>query len=241
MTQAPVWLTVGITVTLAAAFWLPYRWLETRPTPYAPLQGAVISLVKPQPAPASAQPPRAGSQTAGARRASRRFRSAAREPIAAAKPVEAPPAPPAEASGAIAAAPPPPQPATSASSRDMQLDDLAMRFEADPAKYPLDRRKTQGGITFSLAAIGREGSLFVLKVAVANDTDADFFIAGFTVQAGRSELAARSLFRILVEPRRTREGYVMFGRPSSQSAVKITLKEDGGRGSAVVMPIPYSF
>ena len=134
-----------------------------------------------------------------------------------------------------------PAPSATVASQDLNLENIAQKFENDPSKFPLDRSRKSEGITLTLLAVGRLDRLFVLKVAVANETDADFFVKGFSVQAGADDLGSRSSFRILVEPRRTRTGYVLFGQPQPGAAVKIKLKEDGGKGLAVEMPVPYPF
>ena len=134
-------------------------------------------------------------------------------------------------------APPP----AAVAPQDYTLENIAEKFENDPTKYPLERSRRFNAITLGLMAIGRLDRLSVLKISVTNETEADFFVKEFSVQAGSVVLGSRSLFRILVEPHRTRVGYVLFERPQSGASVKIQLKEDGGKGSAVEMPIPYPF
>ena len=121
------------------------------------------------------------------------------------------------------------------------MQDLVDGFESDPSKYPLDRTLRSDGIALTLEGLQRRDKLCVLKVAVANATDADFFVKEFAVRAGATILGSRSLFRILVEPHRSREGYVVFERPPSGAAVQIKLKEDGGKGRSVDAAVPYRF
>lgn len=183
------------------------------------------------------EPPKARAR-AGERPLSRRAAVTAKP---TASPIPVPPPAPASVPVQKAKAEPAPAPATTAASQDLALDNIAQKFENDPSKYPLDRSRKLEGVTLTLLAVGRLDRLFVLKVAVANETDADFFVKGFSVQAGTDDLGSRSSFRILVEPRRSRTGYVLFGQPQPGAAVKIKLKEDGGKGLAIEMPVPYPF
>jgi hypothetical protein len=132
-------------------------------------------------------------------------------------------------------------PGTLNTDQEYSLQDVMDRFETDPSKYPLDRTVTSDGIAFSVRGLERREKFFVLKVAVANQTGSDFFIKDFTPQAGSKIFGSRSLFRILVEPQREREGYVIFDKPQAGAAVYINLKEDGGKGRVIKLPVPYSF
>jgi hypothetical protein len=137
---------------------------------------------------------------------------------------------------------------TSASSQaysgappEYALEDIADRFESDESKFPLDRSTEAGGVALHLIGLEKLPAMFVLKVAVVNSGDADFFVKEFAVKVGNQILSSRSDFRVLVEPQRTREGYVLFERPPSGSNVRINLKEDGGKGRALETAIPYPF
>lgn len=121
------------------------------------------------------------------------------------------------------------------------MQELVDGFESDPSRYPLDRTVRSDGVALTLEGLQRREKLFVLKVAVANGTDADFFIKDFTVRAGATVLGSRSLFRILVEPQRVREGYVVFEKPQAGAVVQIKLKEDGGKGRSIESGVPYRF
>lgn len=152
------------------------------------------------------------------------------------KPAEAPPP-----AAAPQAAPPAPRTAPSPSSMEQVLQTIADGFEDDPAKYPLDRSVKADGVTLTLMAICRREGLVVLKLAVSNGAGSDFFVRSFAVQAEGGQLASRFSFRILVEPQRTREGYVVFEKPRTGAAVQIALKEDGGKGRSLGLAIPYPF
>lgn len=129
----------------------------------------------------------------------------------------------------------------SVSAQEYVLEDVADRFESDESKFPLDRSADAGGVALRLIGLEKLPAMFVLKIAVVNSADADFFVKGFAIEAGKQILSNRSSFRILVEPNRTREGYVLFERPPGGSIVHIKLKEDGGRGRSLEMAIPYPF
>ena len=131
--------------------------------------------------------------------------------------------------------------AAAATTPDYALEDIADRFENDESKFPLDRSTEAGGVALHLIGLEKLPAMYVLKIAVVNSADTDFFIKAFTVTAGSPILSSRPIFRILVEPQRTREGYVIFERPQAGASVKINLKEDGGKGRSLETAIPYPF
>ena len=122
-----------------------------------------------------------------------------------------------------------------------QLQVIEDRFENDASKYPMDKNAEADGIALNLLGLERLDQMFVLKVSVSNETESDFYVKDFLVQAGSSALGSRSDFRLLVEPKRTREGYVIFAKPKLGAKVRIKLKEDGGKGRAIDLPVPYLF
>lgn len=144
-------------------------------------------------------------------------------------------------SSATVAAAAPRAAATAAGVPQYALEDVADRYEADESKFPLDRTVTTAGVTLGLLGLERLERWFVLKVAVANAGKADFFVKGFTVAAASQDLDSRAIFRILVEPRRAREGYVLFVKPPVGADVHIKLQEDEGKGRALDVAIPYPF
>lgn len=121
------------------------------------------------------------------------------------------------------------------------LEDVADKYEADESKFPLDRTVTNAGITLGLIGLERLDKTFVLKVAIINAGSADFFVKSFAVAAANQNLGSRAIFSLLVEPHRTREGYVVFVKPPSGAGVEIKLQEDEGKGRAFDLAIPYSF
>jgi len=133
-----------------------------------------------------------------------------------------------------------PLPAAAADVPQYALENVADRYEADESKFPLDRTATSAGVTLSLIGLERVEKAFVLKVAVANTSAEDFFVKGFAVTAGQ-ELGIHSIFRLMVESGRTRDGYVMFSKPQTGAVVHIKLQEDGGKGRALDMAVPYRF
>lgn len=263
MRQYACWLAGGLSAALAVAFWLPFGPTGAGSTGYAPMAGASLSATSTQ-APAAAasdQAPmpqariplqeQASAPTARVADAPAVRKGVASKPRAHAAMLTASARTPttagveqstaapnrAEEPEARPAATPP----TPAAPPDYTLESIAQKFENDPSKYPLDRIRKLNGIALGLVAMGRLDRLSVLKVSVANETETDFFVKGFSIQAGSAVLGSRSLFRILVEPGRMRVGYVLFEKPPSGACVKIKLKEDGGKGLAVEMPVPYPF
>ena len=225
---------VASTLALAAAFALPWGAERRSVTTYASFSGGAFAVDLATAAPADLAAPIA----APAKPAARPTKVPKRVIAAAAKPAAAPPAP---------AAPPQPAPtqapaaASSDAIPDYKLQELEERFEADAAKYPLGRTVRTGGVTLTLVALERLDKLCVLKISVVNESAKDFFVRRFAVLAGSLELQSRTLFRVLVEPRREREGYLVFKRPEPGSAVHVVLKEDSGKARAFDAPVSYPF
>lgn len=120
-------------------------------------------------------------------------------------------------------------------------DSVGEAYENDPAKYPLDASAAQGSIVLRLRGLSRAGGRCVLKVAVTNKGGDDFFVREFVLRDGQEVLASKSLVRLFVEPGRTREGFVVFGKPRNGAAVHVALKEDRENGWVVELPVPYPF
>jgi hypothetical protein len=229
-------LVVAVTVTFLGLFWfLPAGPQGESPRPPS-MAGRTLSLEddkpmipipdKPElPAPAR-EVKRTDLATAGRRRAARKPRRLAL---------------PSPVSTSNAAVQPTTAPATADFIHDYTLQEIADTYEADPSKYPLNRTAQAGGISLHLDGLERRDELFVLKVTVANAGDTDFYVKALTAQAGDSPLGSRAIFQILVEAQRSREGYLLFRSPPPGAAVQITLKEDGGKGRAVLAPVPYRF
>lgn len=120
-------------------------------------------------------------------------------------------------------------------------DSVSARYENDLSKYPLDKSAAQGTIVLRLQGLSRSSSRYILKVAVTNRGDDDFFVRDLVVRDGRDILAAKSYIRLFVEPGRTREGFVVFDKPRTGADVHVALKEDREKGRAVELPVPYPF
>lgn len=213
---------------------------ETATTPTAP--AVAVSSVVVVTAPVAPPAPRHAAQAA--KTVTRRHhREAARVPVNAARPVSAEVHPVAPSTAAAPAAPAAPGPTARPSSTppDYVLEDIGDRFENDESKFPLDRSTDAGGVALRLVGLEKLPTMYVLKLAVVNTTATDFFVKTFTVVAGGQILSSRPIFRILVEPQRTREGYVLFEKPLAGASVRVNLKEDGGKGRSLEMAIPYPF
>lgn len=131
--------------------------------------------------------------------------------------------------------------AAPAKSATETADFVAESYENDPAKYPMDRGAAQGPIALSLCGLSRQKNRYILKVVVTNRADEDFFVKELSVRDGRTSLAAKSFFRLFVEPGRAREGFVVFDAPHSGADVHVALKEDREKGRVVELSVPYSF
>ena len=247
----------AITVVLGIFFWFPIGRGSMSLMPPVSLEGKTWVLreaAPPRPEPARQPPAKVGQAATSPRRqrktrgpgratarAGRKASSAARPPKPAGQEAPKPKTPSdgkVNSAVAVSAVVPP---GTLDPVQQYGMQDLIDGFEADPSRYPLDRTVRSDGISLTLEGLQRRENIFVLKVAVANGTGSDFFIKDFTVRAGARVLGSRSLFRILVESQRVREGYVVFEKPLSGAVVQIKLKEDGGKGHSVEMGVPYRF
>ncbi|PIR18780.1 MAG: hypothetical protein COV48_05650, partial [Elusimicrobia bacterium CG11_big_fil_rev_8_21_14_0_20_64_6] len=108
------------------------------------------------------------------------------------------------------------------------------------SKLLLDAKTTGDKIVLRLEGICRWQGLYIARVAVSNQTGADFFIKELSAYAGPSIITVKSYFRLFVEPGRTRDGHVVFD-PAAGAKVKIKLKEDRERGRVIEVPVPYPF
>jgi hypothetical protein len=258
MKQNALLLALALTIALVAAFLIPDN-LGTR-TVYDPVGGKAWSMRPPEAAapglatpvvdvstaPPAAPPAALPIQTSQpAKAAAKRSRRATWTKRALAAQVVPLPQTHPELRPAVSSSTVPSAavstPTANVATPEYALEDIADRFEGDESKFPLDRSVDAGGLALHLIGLEKLPAMFVLKIAVVNSADADFFVKGFAVEAGNQDLSSRSIFRILVEPRRTREGYVLFERPPAGSDVHIKLKEDGGKGRALDMAIPYPF
>lgn len=243
------------TLALAVAFLAPGG-LGSK-TVYEPVTGKAWSMRQPEPAAVQSAPTVAVSSTPIAAtapptpapiarptkpRAPRHHHSAPAVAAARPAPIQTPAAASALAVSTATVAPVQATPrAVPSSPPDYALEDIADRFENDESKFPLDRSTEAEGMTLRLVGLEKLPAMYVLKIAVVNSTPMDFFVKAFSVVAGGQILSSRPIFRILVEPQRTREGYVLFERPQAGASVKIILKEDGGKNRSLETGIPYAF
>lgn len=249
----------GVTVVLVIFFWFPIGRESVSLMPPVSLQGKTWTLnepttqqraplAAPRPAPTRKPPPTEARRDRKTKRANQPVSS---HPIAASQPTHKVKIETKESSRASVASDDKANSPTAVDAvvppgtldpvQEYTMQDLIDGFESDPSRYPLDRSVRSDGISLTLEGLQRREKLFVLKVAVANGMGDDFFVKDFTVRAGATVLGSRSLFRILVESRRVREGYVVFQKPPSGAAVQIKLKEDGGKGRVIATDVPYRF
>lgn len=123
---------------------------------------------------------------------------------------------------------------------DYTADTIRDAFEGCDSKFPLDAKASGTNVTTRLLALCRWQGHYIVKAAVANQSGSDFFIKELNAYDGAELATVKSYFRLLVEPERTREGFVIFdARPGAQ--VKIALKEDRENGRALQVPVRYPF
>ena len=243
----------AITMVLGIFFWFPIGPRSVSLMPPVSLEGKTWALHIPTPPQAPAMPappvvlPAPKRQASTARKAAGKASTPpvvsqpAEEVKPAPKEIPSPPNPPEVKEVSLMAVAAVVPPGTLDPLQQYTMQELIDGFESDPSRYPLDRTVKSDGMALTLEGLQRRDKLFVLKVAVANGTAGDFFIKKFTMRAGTITLGSRTLFRILVEPRRVREGYVVFEKPLPGAAVKIKLEEDGGKDRAVETAVPYRF
>ena len=131
-------------------------------------------------------------------------------------------------------------PASQVPLESYSADLIREAFAAEPSKLLLDAKTTGDKIVLRLEGICRWQGLYIARVAVSNQTGADFFIKELSAYAGPSIITVKSYFRLFVEPGRTRDGHVVFD-PAAGAKVKIKLKEDRERGRVIEVPVPYPF
>lgn len=123
---------------------------------------------------------------------------------------------------------------------DDSSDGIRDAFEGSDSKYPMDTRSAADRVTLRLAGICRWRGHYVVKVAVGNQSGSDFFVRELSAYDGSDYITIKSYFRLLVEPGRSREGFVLFDARSG-AQVKLKLKEDRENGRALELPVRYPF
>jgi hypothetical protein len=255
MRQHAIWIVGGVTAVLGIAFAMPSG--RGGATAYEPLAGkvwaingtalqAVVSTSTISEVAASTEPLHPSEAVLPVPPTKRiespkRIRQAASNRIVKIAPAPIMAAAKTEIVSSSASVVTTPAPVPSVDVPQYALEDVADRYESDESKYPLDRSVTNTGVTLSLIGLERPEKAFVLKIAVANASTADFFVKGFSITSADQYLGSHAIFRLMVEAGRTREGYVMFSRPQAGAAVHIKLQEDGGKGRALDIAIPYPF
>lgn len=262
------WIVAIATVVLCAAFWLPLGGERLNRTTYQALQGLVAPFGPPQlatgkkvdvaQAPSETSAHRDESLSAAAVRSAPDRRHVGRKKAISTKkakpaqftaakhspgptvpePLDAPRSTPSPIEGI-------PQPTSSAppaivSPDDYTADVIRDAFEGCDSKFPLDAKSSLGGVLVRLQGLCRWQGHFIVKVAVSNQSASDFFIKTLDVYDGAELTTIKPYFRLLVEPERTREGFVLFdARPGAQ--VKLALKEDRENGRSLQVSVRYPF
>ncbi len=262
------WIVAVATVVLCATFWLPLGGERLNRTTYQALQGLVAPFGPPQPAAGKkADVPQApsdipvlrddGSAIRAVRSVPDRGHAGRKKAISTKKPrpgrltaakhssVPTVPEPldaPRNTASPIEGIPQPVSPAAPAivSPDNYTADVIRDAFEGCDSKFPLDAKSSAGGVLVRLQGLCRWQGHFIVKVAVSNQSEADFFIKTLDVYDGAELTTIKPYFRLLVEPERTREGFVLFdARPGAQ--VKLALKEDRENGRSLQVSVRYPF
>lgn len=238
-------LLAGLTVVLGVVFWLRIGPGQNNPTTYAKMNGKTLTIAQEKEEVSETNISKASATTIQANS----LKDAKVEPL---QPVKARshrrkrPRRSIKQSGSAASIPTisttvDDDPSSKDAISKYRWQVIADGFENDASKYPMDMSAQEDGIMLSLLGLERLKQMFVLKVSVFNGTESDFYVKGFSVQEGSSQLGSQSDFRLLVEPKKTREGYVVFAKPKPGAKVRIKLKEDGGKERNIETSIPYLF
>ena len=237
-------------------FWLPFGGERLNKTTYAPLANVVATFASAQTSLNAhlgggsvdeAEPPQADAPSVRSRgdskgrRPGAGRRPAARVPSQGPHPVhpESPDKRP-DVSSPIEGVPQPAAAASREAPIEFTPDLIRDAFEGEPSKFPLDAKAANDGVLLRLEGLCRWRGHYIIKVAVGNRNSADFFVKELSAYAGGEVATTKSYFRLLVEPGRTREGYVLFDARSG-AQVKVVLKEDREGGRALEVPVRYPF
>jgi len=125
--------------------------------------------------------------------------------------------------------------------QDFPWQDVEDKYETDASRFALSEEASSGNVSLEFLGIEKRATFYVLKVAINNDSDADFFIDDFKVLNGNVALESRAIFRVLVEAGNAREGYLLFRPPLTGKSVKVVLKEDGGKGRRLALALSLPF
>lgn len=255
-------VAAGLTAALSMGFGLPFGKERLYKTTYAGLSGlktTLSSLARPSapsspvetaksPEPAKAPDPAANKPSQGsavrqtaAQPRRPRLRPAAREALVL---VSTSTVPQPDRDGLAGSSPlegtlePMPKPSHAKLADSPEA--VREAYEADASKFPLDADRDVGGVALRLVGLCRVQDKYIIKAAVSNRGDSDFFVKELAVYAGEDAVPQKPYVRLFVEPGRTVEGHVVFSPPSG-AQVKIKLKEDKEKGRVLEVPVRYPF
>lgn len=250
------WVVAAPTVALVAGFWLTFGNEREYGTTYRSFVGLVDSFTSPSlpaargaaPVPETATAPLAPpilkrAHAAGRGKAPRKdpAQVTASEPPARPappEPIDGGPKVPSPIEGIPQPAPVPPAPI--AAPQELSADLIRDAFDAEPSKFPLDAKAVSERVVLRLVGLCRWQGRYIVKVAVGNQDGGDFFVKELAAYDGAEYVTVKGYFRLLVEPGRTREGYIVFS-PRVGAQVKIKLKEDREKGRLIEVPVQYPF
>ena len=106
-----------------------------------------------------------------------------------------------------------------------QLDEA---LRAAPTTQTVNLRTKQGGVTFRITAVGRVGDRQVIRYAIANEEDSDFFVSIVNVSAAGKPLRSETAGPYSCTAGSEVYGIVHFP-PASSKAVAVELVQSGGQ------------
>jgi hypothetical protein len=106
-----------------------------------------------------------------------------------------------------------------------QLDEA---LRAAPTTQTVNLRTKQGGVTFRITAVGRVGDRQVIRYAIANEEDSDFFVSIVNVSAAGKPLRSETAGPYSCAAGSEVYGIVHFP-PAAFQTVAVELVQSGGQ------------
>jgi len=256
--QATPLILVGVSLALGVLFWFEPQAKSQASVPTANLTGkAIFTGEAAAPPPEAVEKPVVQKKKAikrAARKKSLPIRHRRLKPIPVAEPVRVKPKALAKKPARNKAVPPLPAqsnpvpaepglipPGAGSNLADFAWQDVMDYYETDQSKFALSQETSSENVSLRFLGIEKRQGFYVLKVAVDNSSDSDFFIDHFAVLNNGVPLESRTLFRVLVEAGNAREGYLLFKPPLKGMSVHIVLEEDGGKSRRLSLPLALPF
>ena len=114
------------------------------------------------------------------------------------------------------------------STRARTFVELDEALRAAPTTHPVNLRIKSGGVTFRITAVGRVGDQQVIRYAIANEEDLDFFVSIVNVSAAGKPIRSETAGPYSCAAGSEVYGIVHFVPVASQT-VTVELVQSGGQ------------